>query len=206
MKKLLFLFLAIFLILPTFNGYLQAQSNYQSFSNLVTKRVHFKIGTLLSVEKIKKFSKKHPADFCFNISGQNVFFKELTKGKNVIINFWSTGSAPCRKEIPGLVEISQKYESKNWVVIGISKEGTGKGQEEESHIRFKRVSRTLQGLGIPYINIIGSDKIINELYKAYGGTSETPNTIFINSAGKIYQSRIGALDKNEIETFINSNK
>jgi thiol-disulfide isomerase/thioredoxin len=42
------------------------------------------------------------------------------RGNLVLLNFWATWCAPCREEIPVLVELSTKYKSKGLKVVGVS--------------------------------------------------------------------------------------
>ena len=42
------------------------------------------------------------------------------KGKVVLLDFWATWCPPCRKEIPGLIELYNKYRSHGFTVIGVS--------------------------------------------------------------------------------------
>jgi peroxiredoxin len=42
------------------------------------------------------------------------------KGKWVLIDFWSSNCAPCRKENPELVKLYNKYKAKGFEIIGIS--------------------------------------------------------------------------------------
>ncbi len=198
MKKI-FWFVSLIVL---FWAYLQLPANDENSSskvrNYVNKPFDIQLGTLLSVNKVKTKNKKIPTDFSFRLNGKEISFRELTKGKNVIINFWATGCAPCKTEIPGLIEISNEYKTKNWIVIGILKEPVNS------------VTKCLEELEIPYINIVGTDKLINDLNDAYGRFRGTPYTIFINNSGKIYQSIQGAPEgskvKEILEEFMKNNK
>ena len=44
--------------------------------------------------------------------------KEFQKGKAYIVEFWATWCPPCRKSIPHLNEIHNKYKDKGLIVIG----------------------------------------------------------------------------------------
>jgi thiol-disulfide isomerase/thioredoxin len=42
------------------------------------------------------------------------------KGKVVLVNFWGTWCAPCRKEIPDLIKLQRKYRSQGLQIAGIT--------------------------------------------------------------------------------------
>lgn len=42
------------------------------------------------------------------------------KGKIVLINFWASWCAPCRRENPSLVELYEKYKGKDFEIFGVS--------------------------------------------------------------------------------------
>jgi thiol-disulfide isomerase/thioredoxin len=44
---------------------------------------------------------------------------ETLRGKVVVVNFWATWCAPCKKEIPDLSKLYLKYKDKGVVVLGV---------------------------------------------------------------------------------------
>jgi cytochrome c biogenesis protein CcmG/thiol:disulfide interchange protein DsbE len=42
------------------------------------------------------------------------------RGKVMLVNFWATWCAPCRRETPELVRIHEKYAGRGFSVVGIS--------------------------------------------------------------------------------------
>ena len=47
------------------------------------------------------------------------------RGKVVLVNFWATWCAPCRTEIPWLIEFNQKYGPKGLVILGVAMDDEG---------------------------------------------------------------------------------
>ncbi len=81
--------------------------------------------------------KREHADFTLkDLSGKTWTFSEL-RGKVVLVNFWATWCPPCRKEMPDLDALYQRFESKGFVVLGISDEEAVK---VEPFIRERKVS------------------------------------------------------------------
>ncbi len=54
-----------------------------------------------------------------NLSGEKVKLEDF-RGKVVLLDFWSTRCPPCRKAMPHLQELHEKYKDKGLVVVGVS--------------------------------------------------------------------------------------
>ncbi len=72
-------------------------------------------------------SRQH-ADFTLtDLHGMKWNLRSLA-GKVVLVNFWATWCPPCRKELPDLEALYQRYLSRGFVILAISDEDAGKVQ------------------------------------------------------------------------------
>ncbi len=112
-----------------------------------------------------------------SLEGQEYTLSKL-KGNVVILDFWATWCPPCRREIPHLVEIYEKYKEKNLIVIGVSTE------EKATLENFQKQNQ------ITYPVLLGT----NEIFQKFGVKS-IPHTIFIDRKGNVRKTQIGFADE-----------
>ena len=71
-------------------------------------------------------AKRQKADFTLtDLKGATWHLADL-KGKVVLVNFWATWCPPCRKEMPDLQALYDKYKDQGFVVLSISDEEAAK--------------------------------------------------------------------------------
>jgi peroxiredoxin len=109
------------------------------------------------------------------------------KGKVVLLDFWATWCGPCRIEIPGFVQLQERYRAQGLAVIGISMDDGPKPVRE-----FYREFR------MNYPVAMGDQKV-SELF---GGIFGLPTTFLIGRDGRIYSKHIGATDVSVFEEEI----
>ena len=80
--------------------------------------------------------REHPDFTLKDLSGKPWTFSEL-RGKVVLVNFWATWCPPCRKEMPDLETLYDRFGSKGLVVLGISDEDVAK---VEPFVNARKVS------------------------------------------------------------------
>jgi peroxiredoxin len=67
-------------------------------------------------------AKRQQADFTLtDLQGKSWHLADL-KGKVVLVNFWATWCPPCRKEMPDLQALYDKYKDQGFIVLSISDE------------------------------------------------------------------------------------
>jgi thiol-disulfide isomerase/thioredoxin len=124
-----------------------------------------------------------PAISLTDIEGKKLELAEY-KGKVVVLDFWATWCGPCRIEIPGLIEMQDKYANQGFSVIGISFD-----DEADPVVQFYKEFK------MNYPVAVGNQRI-GELY---GGVFGLPTTFLIGRDGRIYAKHTGATDVSVIE-------
>jgi len=112
------------------------------------------------------------------------------KGKVVLLDFWATWCAPCRMEIPDLIQLQKQYADKGFTLLGVALDDEGAAV----------VKPVAQKLGINYPVVIGNTKVA----AVYGGIQALPTTFLVGRDGKILKTYIGARDKSEFQQDIQS--
>jgi len=112
------------------------------------------------------------ADFSLQDLGGKKWELKVLRGKVVLVNFWATWCAPCRKEMPDLQSLYKKREDKGFVVLAISDEDELKVKQfvSEQDIKYpilldpgKKVGELFQVEGIPRSFVYGRDgKLITQ--------------------------------------------
>ena len=118
-------------------------------------------------------------DFTLPDSAAKKYSLKDYRGKVIMLNFWATWCPPCRREIPSMERLYEKYKGKDFVVLALNQmEGedqvfafTGDiGVDLTFPILFDKessVSRTYGVQGLPTTYII--DKKGNLRFRAIGG-------------------------------------
>lgn len=110
--------------------------------------------------------------------------------KIIVLNFWATWCPPCRKEIPDLIELQNKYGTSNVQVIGVAID------------EVERVNQFAMDIGINYPILLAE---INgfDLAKSYGNVlGALPFSAIIKRDGIISSTHTGALSMEDLEDLI----
>ncbi len=124
-----------------------------------------------------------------DLDGKTVKLSDF-EGKVIILDFWATWCGPCKKEIPGFVELQKKYGRDGLAIIGVSLDEGGP----------QAVKPFLKKLGVSYPVVMGNGGITSD----YGGIEAIPTTFIINRKGMIVHKHLGFEEEHVFETEIKS--
>ena len=119
-----------------------------------------------------------------DISGNSISSTRFA-GKPTVINFFATWCPPCRQEIPGFVEVYNKYRGSGFELVGISLD-----LETRANLPAFLVQNRIE------YRILMGDVATT---RAYGGVSSIPTTFFVGKDGRIKNVHVGYLDKDTFE-------
>jgi len=106
-------------------------------------------------------------------------------GRPLVLNFFATWCPPCRREIPGFVEVYRKYRNQGVEVVGIALD-TDTRPNLPAFIMENRID---------YQILLGDLSVA----RAYGGVSSIPTTFFVGRDGRIKKVHVGYLDRDAFE-------
>ncbi len=115
-------------------------------------------------------------------------------GKVVILDFWATWCPPCKKEIPGFIELQKKYADKGLVIVGLSFD-----YDPEVHAKWVREQ------GMNYLSIYcGTDegKALMETFEKRFGEIVFPTTMVIDRTGRIVYKHEGYGTPDQFEKVV----
>ena len=124
-------------------------------------------------------------DFSLKDISGNVVDSSRFAGKPTVINFFATWCPPCREEIPGFVDVYNKYKDRGFELVGISLDTDTR----------ENLPAFIMNYGIGYRILMGDLATA----KAYGGVSTLPTTFFIGKDGRIKNVHMGSLDPDDFD-------
>jgi len=120
-----------------------------------------------------------------DLQGTDVSLEQY-KGKVVLVNFWATWCAPCRIEIPWMIEFQQKYGARGFTVLGVAMDEEGKSVVEP-YVQNEWFEVNGQHAAINYPILLGNDAVAEQ----FGGLIGIPTSLLISRDGKIVKRFIG---------------
>ena len=124
-------------------------------------------------------------------SGETISSQQLA-GVITVMNFWYAGCAPCRIEMPELIEMQEKYLPDGVQFIGVNVRDTA-----ETSLAFARKI----GLNFPSIMDAKSGSVVLS-FTGIVTPQAVPTTLLIDSEGNIAARVLGRIDKGILKTLI----
>ena len=121
------------------------------------------------------------------LDGRTVSLSAL-RGKVVMLDFWSSWCAPCRREAPELAQVYREYEGKDVEFIGIAiwdKQGN--------------VADYVQEFDLSYPNLLDDKGLIGIDY----GVAGIPEKFFIDRNGNLVRKFVGPIQADTLRTALN---
>ncbi len=131
-------------------------------------------------------AKRQNADFTLlDLQGKPWHLRDL-KGKVVLVNFWATWCPPCRKEMPDLQALYDKYKDQGFLVLSISDEETGK------------VSPFIAERKISYPVLLDPGRKVNDAFVVEG----IPKSFVYDREGKLVAQSIDMRTRSQFQQML----
>lgn len=126
-----------------------------------------------------------------DLDGKNRRLSEW-KGKVIVLNFWAAWCPPCREEIPLFIDLQKRRAAEGLQMIGLAIDSQ------------EAVSAYQKSAGMNYPLLIGGEDAGMELIGRYGNRmGSLPFTAIIDRNGAIVARKLGAFDRDELESLVN---
>jgi cytochrome c biogenesis protein CcmG/thiol:disulfide interchange protein DsbE len=110
------------------------------------------------------------------------------KGRPVFVNFWATWCGPCKAEIPGFVEMQEKYRDQ-LTIIGYS--------VDDDAVKARAFAQEYK-MNYPILLGLGRE----DVQDAFGPIWGIPSSFIISKDGKVCKKHIGIAPRNVFENEI----
>jgi peroxiredoxin len=124
---------------------------------------------------------RQSADFTLtDLAGKEWNLKNL-RGKVVLVNYWATWCPPCRKEMPDLEALYERFKQQGLVILAISDEGADKVKPFIAEHKFS------------YPILLDPGRKVNELFRIEG----IPKSFVYDREGKLVAQAIDMRTKGQ---------
>lgn len=111
---------------------------------------------------------------------------ESLKGKLVFVNFWATWCAPCREEMPSLVDLARQFDPKDVAFLAVS--------VDEGWSDVNTFFDQSQLGELPFTTVLDVDKTVSQRY----GSTMFPESFVIGRDGQLLYKFTGPRDWNDV--------
>ena len=121
-----------------------------------------------------------------DLQGKSWTLRDL-HGKVVLVNFWATWCPPCRKEMPDLESLYERFKDKGFVILAIS-------DEEQT-----KVQPFIKDRNITYPILLDNARKANDLFQVEG----IPKSFVYNREGKLVTESIDMRTQHQFLEMLN---
>jgi len=119
------------------------------------------------------------------LSGETITLADQ-EGKVILVNFWATWCAPCRKEIPDLIDLHASMKSEGLRVVGIALDEEGRSVVEPY----------VEKMDINYPIVVDTSRSVESKFDSMYGL---PTTYVVNPDGDIVKRVLGIFPTDEMK-------
>lgn len=117
------------------------------------------------------------------LDGDSLVFADLSDRKAVLMNFWASWCAPCRAEIPDLIELHEEYEDQGFMVLGVTVNDIPRDSRE-----------FVEEMDMTYPSVIGTPAMLED----YKLSPWLPTTLLVKD-GEVVREWVGPRSREEFE-------
>ena len=121
-------------------------------------------------------------------NGKKVSLSDF-KGKVIVLDFWATWCVPCKKEIPGFIELQNRFGDRGLQIVGLSVDDT---------LNAAKTYAAQMKMNYPILLAEGKEDIL----KAYDPIPSIPVSVIIDRRGMIVARHIGIASMDVFEKEI----
>ena len=143
-------------------------------------------GSIIKTAKMIQPGFKVP-NFTFpDINGKEVSLSSQ-RGKVVLVNVWATWCPPCRREMPSMQRLYEKFKGKNFEILAVSIDSEGR----------EAVEPFMRKMNLTFPSLLDPGETIRPLY----GISGVPESFIIDQQGILVEKIIGPINWATPEVF-----
>jgi peroxiredoxin len=143
-------------------------------------------GSIIKTAKMIQPGFKVPSFTLPDINGKEVSLSDQ-RGKVVLLNVWATWCPPCRREMPSMQRLYEKFKGKNFEILAVSIDSEGR----------EAVEPFMRKMNLTFPALLDPGETIRSLY----GITGVPESFIIDQQGILVEKIIGPINWATPEVF-----